>query len=171
MTSLTPGASPVYHTLAKIQHLADANYTPLLDKLSKEAKRLAKTELSLSGHLATFKMLLLPQILYIFWTLPIPLNSTHLNSLLTQFIWGSKRPRCSKVLLVKHRLSGGMGLVDIHDYYRASILTQLKSWLNPTPDTLWCSIEQALSPTKNLKTPLLLDAWRPISIHTTISNY
>lgn len=123
--------------------------------------------MSWSGQLTTFKMLLLPQIIYVFRTLQIPLRSNHLRSLttlLTQFIWCSKRPRYSKTLLVKHRLAGGMGLIDIQDYFRASILTQLKHRFNPSPDILWISLEQALSPTRNLHSLLLLDALHPSSI-------
>lgn len=112
-------------------------------------------------------MLVLPQILNIFQTLPIPLCSNHLkslNTLFTRFIWCSKKPRCSKTLLVKHRIAGGMGLVDIQDYFRASILTQLKHWFNPSTDILWSSLEQALCPTKNLRSLLLLDALHPVPI-------
>lgn len=141
-------------------------FTPI-DKIYKETQRLAKLELSWSDHLVWFKMLLLPQILYISRTLPIPLHRNHLkslNSLLTQFIWSSKWPQCSKVLLVKQRLADGMGLIDIQDYFRASILTQLKSWFSPAPDILWSGIEQSLSPTKDLLSLLLLDVWRPFPI-------
>lgn len=49
-------------------NLADANYLPLMDKLSKKTKRLTKVELSWSGRIAIFKMLCLPQILYIICT-------------------------------------------------------------------------------------------------------
>lgn len=111
-------------------------------------------------------MLILPQILHIFRTLPISLKSSHfksLNALLQQFIWKSKRPTCSKTLLIKHRLAGGMGLIDLNDYFRASILNQLKNWITPLPDTL--SIEQVLSPTLDLCSLLLLDIWKPLPLH------
>lgn len=39
--------------------LPDANYLPLIDKITKETNCLAKVELSWSGCLASFKMLLL----------------------------------------------------------------------------------------------------------------
>lgn len=106
--------------------LVDANYLPLIDKLTRETKRLSKVELSWSGHLASFKMLLLPQILY------------------------------SKALLIKHRLAGFMGLTDLYDFFWASMLTQLKNWFTPSPDILCHEVEQALSPASNLCSLLAL---------------
>lgn len=44
-----------------------------------------------------------------------------------------------------------MGYIDLHDYYLASILTQLKDWLADTPSTLWGNIENTLTPGRNLK--------------------
>lgn len=41
------------------------------------------------------------------------------------------------------------------------MLTQLKYWILPSPDILWSSIEQAFSPTRDLRHLLLLDVWRP----------
>lgn len=106
--------------------LADANYSLLLDKLSKKTSRLAKIELSWSGPLASFKMLLLPQISYIFCTLPIPIKPSHLkalNSILRQYVWSAHRSRCSKALLTKHRSVGGMGFPEVRDYHRAFLLS------------------------------------------------
>lgn len=137
-----------------------AIYLPLIDTISKESVSLANVELSWSGRLAAFKMLLLPQILYIFRTLPIPVPSVHfkaLSALLSRFIWHKTRPRCSKVYLVRHRLAGGMGLVDIHDYFRASILVQLRTWLDPNSVAVWKIIEQDLCPVVSLKDFLLID--------------
>lgn len=144
--------------------LADSNYLPLIDKITKDIARFANIELSWSGRLAAFKMLILPQILYIFRTLPIPVPSIHpktLNALLSKFIWKNRSPKCSRLLLIRHRLAGGMGLVDIRNYFRASILTQLKSWLDPKSNPVWKGIKQNLCPTGNLSTFLLLDVWRP----------
>lgn len=61
-------------------------------------------------------------------------------------------------------MAGGMGLVDIQDYYRASILAQLGAWIGPNPDILWSDVEQALSPTKNLQSLLFLDVWQLLSL-------
>lgn len=60
----------------KVEELFKANYLPFLDRLRPKLQNLAKTELSWSGRLAAFKMMLLPQFLYLFRMLPIPVPNT-----------------------------------------------------------------------------------------------
>lgn len=65
--------------------LYDANFTPLLSNISIDLKRMSKTQLSWVGRAAAFKMQVLPKILYLFRTLPIPIPIpffTKCNSLL-----------------------------------------------------------------------------------------
>lgn len=50
----------------------EVNYKTLLQSISKEFSNIAKFELSWLGRVATFKMLILPKILYYFHTVPIP---------------------------------------------------------------------------------------------------
>lgn len=52
--------------------------------------------------------------------------------------------------------AGGMGLVNIQDHHWATLLNQLKHWLNKNRETpLWMSIELTLSPSQD-RTKLLL---------------
>lgn len=119
-------------------------------------------------------MLLLPQILYIFRTLSILLGPTYfrsLNFLLKHYVWSSKRTIGSKALLTKHRSAGSMGFTYLWDYYRASLLTQLKVWYTNISDAPWCNIEQTLSPTKDLFSLLLLDnrlPYLPLTIQASL---
>lgn len=53
------------------KNLFAANYLPFLDTIRSRLRELSKCELSWSGHLAAFKMILLPQLLYLFRTMPI----------------------------------------------------------------------------------------------------
>lgn len=120
--------------------------------------------MSWSGRLASFKMLCLPQI----HTLPISLKNIHLKALqdiLKQLLWQSKHHCFSKALLIKHRLAGGMANIDFHDYFHASLLTQLRQWILPTPYTLWCQIESTLSPCQELCSFCWKDAWKPFLLH------
>lgn len=129
------------------------NYVEARQMLITETSKISKFELTWSGRLAAFKMIALPKLLYIFRTLPIPLPTTYLNSLqsiLNQFIWQGKKARCSHSKLIKHRSKGGMGHIDIKDYYLASIISQLKDWFQPTPTTLWSAIENNETPGPNL---------------------
>lgn len=100
---------------------------------------MSKCELSWTGRLATFKMFMLPQILYLFRTLPIPIKQTQLmvlNKILRTFVWQNMKPRSSHAQLLKHKYAGGMGMVDLRDYCVATHLSQLKSWFLTETDKM-----------------------------------
>lgn len=87
-------------------------------------------ELSGAGRLA-YEILILPQLLYLFWMLPITLKPSYLASLTSLFeayVWQKKQPICSYTQLVKRRKAGGIAMVDIKDYNIAIHLDQLKHW-------------------------------------------
>lgn len=52
--------------------------------------------------------------------------------------------------LNKHRSKGGMGYIDIKDYYIATILSKMREWTQPNPTTLWSDIENKETPGPNL---------------------
>lgn len=43
-----------------------------------------------------------------------------------------------------------MGYIDFHDYYLATVLTQLKEWFLPLPHMLWGQIESSFTTKKSL---------------------
>lgn len=69
----------------KTKNLYSCNFLPLLQNIQLTSQQLAKHELSWTGKVAAFKMTCLPQILYYFRTLPIPLPATFFRSLRTIF--------------------------------------------------------------------------------------
>lgn len=148
------GISYLGITLTKsTKGLFNSNYIDTKQMLLQETAKLAKFEISWSGRLAAFKMLILPKILYTFRTLPIPLSNSYLNSLQTiisRYIWQNKKPRSSHSKIIKHRLVGGMGYPDIRDYYLATILSQLQEWTQTHQNTLWGNIENNATPGPNL---------------------
>lgn len=96
--------------------------------IGKELHRLANFKLSWAGRI--YKMVILPKILYVFRTLTIPIKPNLLCALSVQFkklIWQRKRARCSHMHLIRHRKYGDLGMVDIADYYLASLLAQSKN--------------------------------------------
>lgn len=124
------------------------NYTDAKQMMISETTKLSKHEFSWAGRLVAFKMMVLPRLLYIFRTLPIPLSSSYLNSLqsiLSQYVLQGKKSRYSHAKLVKHRSTGGMRYIDIKDYYNATILSQMKEWMNIIPTTLWSDIENHMT--------------------------
>lgn len=60
---------------------------------------------------------------------------------------------------------GGVGHTHIKDYYTASILAQLKGWLNPSLTTLWATLEQQQIPGGNLYDYLVSGLFLPRSSH------
>lgn len=74
-----------------VSNLFQLNYVPLIDNFQKELLKLQRFYLSWSGHLAAYKMLLLPKLLYIFRALPIRIPCsffTTMQNQLSRFVWG-----------------------------------------------------------------------------------
>lgn len=120
----------------KTEELFKANYSIFLDKIHPKLQDLAKTELSWSGRLAAFKIVLLPQFLYLFRTIPIPVLNTFFikaQSMINRYLWQGMRARCAFSKLIKTRKAGGVGLVVLKDYFIASILAQIKTWFPKAP--------------------------------------
>lgn len=149
------GISYLGITLTKYtRNLFSSNYIEAKQTLIRETSKLSKFEFSWAGRLAAFKMLILPRLFYTFRTLPIPLTNSYIKSLqsiINQYIWQGKKPRCSHLKTTKHKLAGGLGYVDIKDYHLAIILSQMKEWVNTHPTTLWGNIENTMTPGPNLK--------------------
>lgn len=59
---------------ATVDQLIDANYMPFLSKRDPKLCDITKTELTWSGRLAAFKMIVLLQFIYLFRALPIPVH-------------------------------------------------------------------------------------------------
>lgn len=136
--------------------LYKANYTKLLTSIKQDLISVSKPELSWLGRIAALKMSILPKILYIFRTVPIPVQVsffTKINSLLRSYIWGTKKARIAFSTLTRHKSMGGMGVPHLRNYYRASILVQLKDWCAPQPQKQWSILETGFQhniPLKNL---------------------
>lgn len=150
--------------VSNVAQLADVNYIPLINKLTKAAHCMAKCDLSWTGCLASFKMIILPQI-YIFITLAILVKKTHmqaLNTILRKSVWKEDmRPSSPHALLLKHKYAGGMGMTDLHDYWVATHLSHIQSWFSPSTDKLWIDIEKTTSPVPSLNHLLIADIWKP----------
>lgn len=79
-------------------------------------------------------------------------------------MWQNKKARCCHTHLIKHKKAVGVGIVDLANYYYAFILTQLKFWFHPSPDTLWVHMESALSGITDLKALLIADIWCTLNL-------
>lgn len=79
----------------KNSSLHQANYASVLQALPKDLEALTKPILSWSGWVVLFKMCKLPQLLYLFGWLPIPIPISFfrsIQSIIGHFIWLGKNP-------------------------------------------------------------------------------
>lgn len=121
-------------------------FNNLVSKLQKTVQDLQHTPASCAGKITLTKKYLLPHVLYMFQTIPIPFIKKQLlklQSTITTFIWGGKHPCLKRNTLCTPVSSGGMGAPDIPVYYKATILDQARVWWKPTQQTTWFQIESA----------------------------
>lgn len=125
------------------------NHVPLLHSITEDLQRWNKTPLSWFGRVASLKMNVLPQVLYIFQTVPVTMPFAFFASLrwlFVDFIWACKG---SQISLANHTLpkrKGGLGLPDIHQYYWASHLARVVDWNAHRASKDWASLEHAFLP-------------------------
>jgi hypothetical protein len=80
---------------------------------------------SLAGRINLIKMNTLPKFLYLFQTIPIFINKSsfsHLNKIISDFIWNKKPPRIRREFLQRPRSMAGLTLPHFQLYYWASNL-------------------------------------------------
>ncbi len=103
------------------------------------------------GKINAIKMIILPQILYLFQNLPIYIPMSFfklLDSIIMPFIWTYKTPRLTKMHLQKPTQIGGFGLPVFKCYYWAANARALSYWqkgvlseIFSIADPLWLKIE------------------------------
>ena len=113
---------------SKFEDLYKANYPPMYKKLESDLDEWSSHNIGWMGRISSIKMTLLPRILYLFHSLPIPIKTNHLKtfqSKLTKFVWNKNNTRVSSRSLFNLPEQGGFGLPNLLWYYKAARLAQL----------------------------------------------
>lgn len=124
--------------------LLRTNISLLSQKLQDIAKSLLSTNASWAGWIALSKMFLLPYVLYLFRTLPVPILHTDiafLQWIFNNFIWAVRKPRIKASLLNTPTKYDGLGVPNLRLYYKAIILDQTKKWWDMSSLQPWTLIE------------------------------
>lgn len=129
-------------------------------KIKEDLKAWSRCDLSWLGKINAVKMTLLPRLLYLFRSLPIPIKKISLYKLqskIIRFVWGKKGHRCSKELLFCLKTQGGLGLPKLWWYHQAAQLTQFSMVDSRGPKSDWISLETQAIPHHSIDFLL----WRP----------
>lgn len=114
-------------------------------------------------------MSLLPNLLYLYRVLPIAIPSYFHRDIQTRvfkYMWASIKPRLSRAILLRSKLSGGLGLPNFACYYHAAQLAQITLLHAKTEIPLWVSLK-AIELSPLIVTNLL---WLPPSTRGLITN-
>lgn len=133
------------HITPKFNTLYQENFPPLFRSIRTLLLNWKKHHISLLGRIASVKMTILPKLIYLFQTLPIPVPHKHLRKLqsdLLKFTWNHKRHRISQSVMMAARSDGGIAFPNPIKYYQATKLHAIASWFTKRSYNKWTEIEK-----------------------------
>ena len=121
----------------------DVNYGIITNKIKNNLDRWTPLTLDLYSWIESVKMIILPQLLFLFQLLPVEVPTQQFNEwnpTISRFIWQNKKPRIRyKTYLPKNK--GGMSLPHLEDYLKAAQLQYVVYWYKEDYDAKWKELE------------------------------
>ena len=107
------------------------NYTPKMQTLENMIKQWERRTLTPLGKITAIKVLMIPLINHLFFTLPTPEQDIidYVNRILFNFLWGSKA-KIKKSVVIKQYDEGGLRMVNLQAFIEALKLTWIRRLLN-----------------------------------------
>lgn len=105
-----------------IKEIFDLNSKPLLDSIKEDLKRWSALPMSIWGRAETLKMNVLPRLIFLVSSIPLPIRKAwfdNINTIFSRFLWNNKKPRINRNKLYQPRDKGGLGIPDVYLYYLA----------------------------------------------------
>lgn len=100
-------------------------------EIAKLLQHWSSIPISLLGRINILKMSVLPKLLYLFETLPVPVSMSQLRNLQRKclnFVWNNASHRIAQSVVLSPRTRGGLASPDFIKYYYASHLRVLTTW-------------------------------------------
>ena len=129
-----------------LKSLYELNFVPKLQQLERSLNCWKHRSLSLVGRITVIKAMVLPQLLYLFSVLCIPLPKSffkRLNGVFFKFIWNEGNDRVKRSLLYVMIMESACGLrmIDPEAYALAQKMVWVKHLLDPEYNSSWKSLE------------------------------
>lgn len=122
-----------------IKTIVPMNYDPLVSEVKESLNKWIVMPVSM------IKISILPNFLYLFQALPLPLSKQffdELNTVLNRFIWNNKKPRLRLRLLYLPYERGGLQLPNFKLYYWSAQLHSAIFYFATETPPAWIKIEQ-----------------------------
>jgi hypothetical protein len=157
----------------EVKDLYDKNFKSLKKEIKEDLRRWKDFKCSWIGRINIVKMTILPKAIYRFNAIPIKIPTQFFNELkrvICKFIWNNRKPRLAKTLLKDKRTSGGITMLDLKLYCRATVIKAPLYWFSDRQVDQWNRTEDPELKPHNYGHLILTSELKPSSGKDSIFN-
>ena len=160
--------------------MEELNFEAKIAEIRKIRRLYQAQNLSLTGKITVVKMLMLPKLVHLLAVLPTPKRKymDEINNIFINFIWNNKTPKIQYNILVQDFHLGGLKMIHLNSFCKASKLTWIKRLYTAESVNPWkilaleilkekypqcifeCSTENIVSLTTKLQNPF----WKEVVV-------